>query len=142
MSKDKGKGQDKDHKVAEDVAEDEFDKFARCWGFKTRSKHWDTDTQNGFNEHRERITDAIMDGRATINGSEITYTNEDGNTATFKRPCGRALSTMDAYKDQQSMHKMYAFLGFISGVPDKTLAKYEGIDTKFLTSLGSLFMAG
>lgn len=125
-----------------DMAEEEFQRFADNWGFKTESRYWDQDTVDGFNEHKERVVNAIVDGRATLDGGLLSYTPEDGGELVFKRPNGRGLLAMDSHKDQQSMHKLFQFIGSMTGTNPKVLANYEGRDLKFVMAVSSLFLGG
>lgn len=131
--------------VAREVAENEFNRFCDDMDIDRDLSKMDEDDTKGFNDNKELIVIAIMDGRLVLNDdSEPVYTPKRGNAAsplTFREPTGATFMAMDRKKSGQDVGKMIALMDEITRSPPGTCSRLKGVDFKIARSIVTLFLA-
>jgi hypothetical protein len=89
-----------------------------------------------------------MAGRIEVSGTSLKYTISDfspegykGEVLTLKRPGGHAFSSMDDFKEKQSIHKLLAYFTAMTGKDVKYFSKLDTKDWKFVNSIANLFLS-
>jgi hypothetical protein len=62
-------------------------------------------------------------------------------TVTIKRPIGNAFSSMDSFKERESVHKLHGYMSAMTGKEVKYFSKIDVIDWKFFNDIASLFLS-
>ena len=132
-------------KVVLEQAEAEFAKFADEWDIDDNVEAMSGEDRDSFNQVRARIIRQIMNGSAVIDGDgNVTYTlkHPKGSVAeiAFRVPGGEAYMAMDKFKDRQSIHKLYAFMGSMTKQPPALFSNMDGRDIKFCQGVALLFL--
>lgn len=133
-------------KVAKEVAEQEFQRFADSFEIDTNVDAMPADDAASFKSQRDRIVAQIVKGRATVgDGGNIIFrarraADNEEIELTFRVPTGDAYIRMDNHKDRESVHKMFSFLGSMTGQPPKLFSALDGRDTRFCMGIASLFL--
>lgn len=135
-------------KVAKEVAEQEFARFASTWDIFTDEESMSQEDKDTFRPLKEKIVRAISRGAAVVSddGKQIIYTPQhmaqggDVSPITFNIPKGAAYIGMDSFKDRQSMHKLYSFMSEMTARPAKFFANMDGRDCKFCQAVTALFL--
>ena len=86
---------------------------------------------------------AIRSGRLVIDDDGIpTFTPTKNNVAPirFNEPTGATLIAADKFGDNQKLHKLYAMLAEMAGVPSNTFSKLAMSDLKEVLAVGGLFL--
>ena len=134
-------------RVAPEVAQMEFDRFAREWDIDSDLGAMSLEDKASFESQKNRIIKEICAGQATI--------DDDGNVSyTLKHPKeGSALvelifkvtrgnkAVMDQYKERELMHKTMAYIGTLVGQPPKVMFGLDPRDQKFGEAIAVLFLA-
>jgi hypothetical protein len=133
-------------KVSEEVAEQDFERFAEYWDIDTETETMSPEDRDSFEGQKSRILRAIKNGRAAIgDDGKLTYKLREPigeyESLTFKLPRGDAFISMDKHKERQSMHKIQTLIAGMTGVPSSLLSRLNGIDMKFGMGVASLFLA-
>lgn len=129
------------------VAENDFNRWAEAWDIDTDREYMDAEDREDFDNMRTRMIRAIQRGRLVISetADEVTQSLHRplGETAevTYRIPSGSAWLTMDQHKEKQGMHKMFSYLGSMTGLPYKTFSNMDGRDLKLAQQVAALFMA-
>lgn len=131
--------------VAREVAENEFNRFCDDMDIDRDLSKMDEDDTKGFNDNKELIVNAIMDGRLVLNDdSEPVYTpkrGKDSNPLTFREPTGATFMAMDRKKSGQDVGKMIALMDEITRSAPGTCSRLKGVDFKVARSIVTLFLA-
>ena len=131
--------------VAREVAEEEFNRFCDDMDIDRDLSKMDEDDTKGFNDNKDLIVNAIMDGRLVLNDdSEPVYTPKRGkqdNPLTFREPTGATFMAMDRKKSGQDVGKMIALMDEITRSAPGTCARLKGVDFKVARSIVTLFLA-
>lgn len=132
--------------VARDVAESEFDRFCDSMDIDHDTSKMTEEDAKGFNEQKEYVVKAIMDGRLVIASDgkpEYTPSHEDSprNTLVFHEPNGGTYAAMDRQKSGNDVGKMLALMDAMTKSAPGTCAKLTGIDFKTSRALTVLFLA-
>jgi len=136
-------GQDK--KVALEVAEADFERFALAWDLDTEVEEFTLEDKDEFLEHRRKIVRQIRGGRAAINeAGDIVYQLFDPvGTLTevlIRRPKGTHFMAMDKEKDGRNISKMIQFVSASINQLPGIIKKMDGVDVKFLQAVYMLFL--
>ncbi len=131
--------------VAREVAENEFNRFCDDMDIDRDLSKMDEDDTKGFNDNKELIVNAIMDGRLVLNDdSEPVYTpkrGKDSNPLTFREPTGATFMAMDRKKSGQDVGKMIALMDEITRSAPGACSRLKGVDFKVARSIVTLFLA-
>ena len=132
-------------KIALEVAEAEFAKFIDEWDIDANVDAMSGEDRESFEQQQSRIVRQIVKGAAVIDADgSITYTlkHPKGSTTevVFRVPGGDAYMAMDKFKERQSMHKLYAFMGVMTKLPPAIFGNMDGRDIKFCQGVTLLFL--
>lgn len=132
--------------VAEDVALDDFERFAECMDLDLDVSQMDADDLAGLAKQKSRIIKAMRIGALVISeNGEAVYTPQNPRTKnkdplTFRERSGASLMAMDGKKKGHDAAKTYAVMADITGVPAGTFASMVGADIKVCEALFALLM--
>ena len=132
-------------KIALEVAEAEFDRFAEAWDIDADTAAMDDKDREAFEQHKRKMVRKIISGLLVINddGNPVyTLIVPLGETAnvTFNIPNGAAYVAMDKYKDRETVRKMNAFMGSATKLPPASFSNMNGRDVKVCQAIFALFM--
>ncbi len=132
-------------KIALEVVEKEFERFAAEWDIDSNSAGMSDEDRESFEPHKKRIVRGIQEGYIVIgDDGDPTYTlrkpKGETTTITFYVPSGAAYMEMDKYKDRQLVHKMNAFMGSMTKQAPAFFSNMDGRDLKVCQAVVALFM--
>lgn len=133
-------------KVALEVAECEFDRFAECMDLDLDTTGMDAEDLTQMNKLKSRIVKAICAGSLIINDDgEAVYTPQNKKSKhsepiTFHERSGASLMAMDGKKKGQDVAKTYAVMADMCKVHQSVFAGLVGIDVKVCEALFALLM--
>lgn len=134
--------------VAEDLAEQEFQRFADAMDLDIDPKGMDDDDRAAFKHAKRRFIQSMMIGKLVVDekGQPI-YTpsgngapNEDLKPITFREPSGASLMAMDSKKKDHSVEKTMAFMADQTGESPSRFAKMPNRDLKICMAVSGLFL--
>lgn len=135
---------DTKEKVAKEVAEAEFERFADVMDLDLDPADMDEDDKKGLTQQRNRVVSAIQSGALVINESgEPVFTpvrTPGVEPLTFHEPTGASLMAMDRKKKTEDVGKMYALMGEITKTHANTFAKMKMSDLKVCQAVTTLFL--
>jgi len=132
-------------KVALEVAEQEFARFASEMDLDVDESEMTREDLDSFLPRKRRIVRAIMKGHLVFNeDAEPVFTPQKGDRSplTFYEWEGKDLSAMDKAKENETNEKQNAFLARWTKTHPERFEKMKGRDYKVCTALSSLFLAG
>lgn len=135
----------KEEKVAREMAELEFDRFASAWRLDTEVETMDDEDAEDFLNAKRRIVLAIIRGDASVNDDgDIIYNLFEPvgvlEQVTMKRPRGMAWKHTDKSKEGKLVGKTnHLIAAGINQLP-MILTKMDGIDYKFMLAVYNLFL--
>ena len=136
-------------KISDDVAAAEFVSYCEANDIDYDEKQMDEDDQKDFLAIKKRFIKACKQGRVIVEGQSVIYTNSDfspkgyaGEKVKIFRPGGHAFSSMDGFKDTQSIHKLQAFCSAMTSKEVKYFSKLDISDWRFYRDIATLFFAG
>ena len=133
-------------KVAKEVAEVEFERFAEAMDLDLDESYMDADDLAGFVKQKSRVIRAIQRGHLVVNDSgEAVYTpyregSKHKEPITFHERTGASIMAMDGKKKGHDAAKMYAVLADMCRVSPKTFAGLVGEDVKVCEALFAFLM--
>lgn len=132
--------------IAQEVAEEEFQKFVDSWEINLTPKS--QEEKIDIEGLKEKVIDAIKRGRLIVNDDEtLNYSisrtpKKNGQIITIKRPVGSTYWEVDRYKEQQNAKKTDAVLAAMTNHDIQFFSDIGGIDQKPLKAIMMLFLAG
>tara|TARA_R110000744_G_scaffold333450_1_gene438839 strand:+ start:108 stop:515 length:408 start_codon:yes stop_codon:yes gene_type:complete len=131
-------------KIAKEVAEQEFTRFAESMDLDINPAGMDAEDKKGFDQQKDRIISAIQSGSLVINDSgEPVFTpqrTKDADAITFHEPTGASLMAMDRKKKTEDIGKLYASMGEITRTHASTFSKMKMPDLKVCMAITTLFL--
>lgn len=131
-------------KIAKEVAEAEFDRFAEAMDLDVDPADMDEEDKKSFEQQRQRVVKAIQSGSLVINeNGEPVFTpqrTKDAEPLTFHEPTGASLMAMDRKKKTEDIGKLYATMGDITKTHASTFSKMPMGDLKICMALVTLFL--
>jgi len=136
-------------KIAVEVAESEFQRFADEWCLDDDTASMEEEDRQSFDGLRRRLVRSIVDGSLVVNGAEdgttLTYQLERSEfeslaEITFKVPKGDAVLSWDKFKDRQSIHKLNAFMGAMVNQNPMIFSRMDARDLKVCQAVAQLFL--
>lgn len=124
-----------------------FDEFVTNWKIKNDVSRFKPEDVETFNQAKERIMDAIIDGRFEIVDTQtIKYTfafpeELDCKSIEIRRPRGATYMQADSGGKDDAMKKMFLMLGEMTKKNASFYSKVDGVDIKVLTSITTLFFS-
>ena len=137
--------------IDQETANEEFDRLCDLWELDNEESNMKEDEKIDFSRLKTQIIKSIRRGRLCVLEDEsIEYTisdktknkNKSGQKLIINRPNGATYSSMDRYKDGQSIHKLNAVLASMTGHAPEFFSDIDGIDLKPLQAIVNLFLAG
>ena len=130
--------------LAREVAEQQFDKFCDDFDIDRDTDKMKEKDAEGFNEEKEVLIAAFMDGRLELNeNSEPVYKPKRPgfpNPLTFREPSGADLMAMDRKKSGEDVGKMFAMMDAVTKSAPGACSKLKGPDFKVAKAIMVLFM--
>ena len=133
-------------KIALEVAEAEFDRFADCMGLDVDTTDMDPEDRTALNKQKGRIIRAVQSGALVFNeDGEAIYTpqhkrSKNKDPLTFHERTGASLMAMDGKKKGHDVAKTYAVLADMCKVHPSTFAGLVGSDIKVCEALFAFLM--
>ncbi len=128
-------------KVALEVAEAEFTRFAEAMDLDLDKSKMDADDQKSLAEVKAKVLRAMEDGRLVIDEKgQPVFTPHSGAAITFYEPTGASFMAMDSKKKGQDIAKMYAVMADMTHVDAKVFATMANRDLKVCQAVVSLFL--
>ena len=133
-----------ENKVAKEVAEQDFERFADAMDLDVDTSKMDEDDRKGFQVQKDRIVSAICSGALYVNDNgEPVFTpqrTKDAGEITFHEPDGAALMAMDRKKKTEDIGKLYATMGEMTKTSAKTFSVMKMADLKVCMAISTLFL--
>lgn len=130
--------------LAREVAEQQFYKFCDDFDIDRNTEKMKPEDAEGFNEQKEILIAAFMDGRLELNdASEPVYKPKRPgfpNPLTFHEPSNADLMAMDRKKSGEDVGKMVAMMDAVTKSLPGTCSKLKGPDRKVAQAIMVLFM--
>ena len=136
----------KEPKVSNELAEQDFERFADMMDLDLDTSGMDSDDITQFTKLKKRIIRAIEKGAMIINDSgEAVYTPQNAKTKhkdalTFHERTGASLMAMDGKKKNYDVTKTYAVMADMCKVHPNVFAGQVGLDAKICEALFALLM--
>jgi len=133
-------------KMAPEVAEAEFTRFAELWDIDVDETSMSEDDLEGFEKLKRPLVRGFAGGWVTLDDEGILTValrhskNVDYDTLSLD-PSKADVLSMDKYKDRQNQHKIKAYMGTMARKPVKLLAGIDPRDEKYLRGAILLFLA-
>lgn len=135
-------------KIDKETAKNEFCRYCESNGIEHEESAMSDEEKDTFKDIKKRFLDACMAGRVEVDGTTLKYTLSNfspegfgGKVFVIKRPSGHAFSSMDGWKEKESVHKLVGFMSAITGQELKTFSKIDIFDWKFVSSIATLFLS-
>jgi hypothetical protein len=134
-----------DAKMVPEAAEEEFNRFAREWDLDLNVPDMSDEDRKSFEDQKRRLLRQIEAGRLVVDTAGVlVYTLQqprgEVKEIPFRIPSGSAYMAMDRGKDGQSIRKLNAFLGEMTGLGPTIFANMDGRDVKVCQAVVSLFL--
>jgi hypothetical protein len=131
-------------KIAKEVAEVEFLRFADCMDLDIDLASMDEDDKKEFEKQKDRIISSIQNGNLVINenGEPVFTPKRSGESKpiTFFEPSGATLMAMDRKKKAEDIGKMYALMGDMTKTDSSTFSKMKMGDLKICLAITTIFL--
>lgn len=130
-------------KVARDVAEAEFQKFAEAMYLDVDPEGLDADDRKGLEAGKRAFVRACMDGLLTVNsnGEPVFTPQTGGDPITFHEPKGAAIMARDSKKTGHDQAKLVATMVAMTDVKEERFKAMPGRDFKTCEAITILFLA-
>lgn len=132
-------------KFGRDVAEQAFEQFCVEMDIDHDVSKMDEKDAEGFNENKELIISAFMDGRLQFNENqepELTcQRSKIDKPLVFREPSAADYMAMDRKKEGQDVGKMISLMDSVTRTANGTCSKLKGRDFKIAKAIMTLFMA-
>lgn len=132
-----------EQKIATEVAEAEFQRFAEAMDLDTNVERMDEEDKTAFNNQKRRVVRAIEDGNLVVDDKgQPVFTPQLGDTTpiTFYEPTGASLMSMDKKKANENVAKVFGTLGDMTKTSAGRFAALKGRDVKVCQALYLLFL--
>ena len=133
-----------EQKIADEVAESEFERFADAMDLDVHPKGIDAEDQKSLDDLRRKIVGAIGRGSLVIDEKgQPVFSPQlgDREPITFYEPSGATLTSMDQRKKGQDIAKMMVTLAAQTKQPVTRFSNMAGRDIKICQALITLFLA-
>lgn len=131
--------------VAQEVAEQEFDRFVDAMRLDVDPAGWDDEDKKSFTDSRNKILAAMRTGSLVIDErGQPSYTPSYGDNTqpvVFYRPTGATLMAMDGRKKGHDQAKLLAAMADMTRENASRFAKMDLYDLKVCQSVMLLFLA-
>lgn len=135
-----------EQKVATEVAEQEFARWAESMDLDFDPKGWTDDEKRKFRDQKNRLIRSIERGHLVIetDGRMVfrPQASDDDSPITFSEPNGGMLSEMDSKKETATQARGRALIAAVTGQNEVRFATMAMRDFKICDTIVSLFLAG
>ena len=132
-------------KIAEEVAEQEFERFAFAMDLDTNIEKMGEEAAGGFTALRRVVTRAMQRGSVVIDESgQAVFTpqyDKDTTPLTFYVSDGSVLTSMDKKKDSEHVMKKFMAMGVMTKTSAGRFSTMDVRDLKICQALYLLFLA-
>ena len=132
--------------VDPETAEKEFNRLLQLWGIEDDIEDLEDDEIKIFGGIKRKLIKNLMHGSMVIEENGIVgYTlqqpkNEAFTKLALKPATGNAYMAMDKYKTHEGIHRLYAYLGSLSGLPVSVFSNMNNLDVNFCINIATLFL--
>lgn len=132
-------------KIAKEVAEAEFDRWAEEMDLDLDVSEMDAEDVTAFTKQKRRILKGIERGNVVVNDKgEMVFTpirsDWDDEPITFHEHTGSSLMALDGKKKNQDVRKSFAVMANMTKKHPSVFAKLRGSDAKTAMAIFSLLM--
>ncbi len=130
-------------KVAPEVAQQEFERFAEAMDLDLDPKGMDAEDRKSFETAKRRFLTAVEDGRLVVNDTgEPVYTPQKGDTSpiTFFEPTGGTMMAMDLKKAGHDVTKGLAAMADMTKQDIKRYHNMSNRDLRVCQAISVLFL--
>lgn len=131
--------------MPEDMAKEEFERFADAMDIDTDVDSMDDDDAQAFRGLVRKIIVPIMAGRLTVNDdgepSLSVQTDDGAKLLKFAEPTGAVLMATDGGKKNAHVAALNRMMGQITGQSPAFFAKMKARDYKVCSAITTLFLA-
>lgn len=130
-------------KVAREVAEAEFEKFAELMWLDVNPEGLDADDKKHLETAKRSFVRACMDGFLSVNssGEPVLKPQAGGDPITFHEPKGEAIMARDSKKQGHDQAKLVATMVKMTGETEERFKAMVGRDFKVCEAITILFLA-
>lgn len=135
---------DRKPKVAEEVAQAEFERFCETMDLDIDQAHMDAEDKASLEDARRRIVRAMMRGKLVVNndGEPVLSPSDGGESITFRQLKGAHYMAIDKKKVGHNVERTHAMLAEQTRQSPQRFANMDGPDYKVCTAIITLFVAG
>jgi hypothetical protein len=134
----------KEQKVATEMAEQEFERFAEAMDLDLDPKGMDDEDKKSFEQFRRRVVAALESGHVEVNenGEPVVHprTTEDKTPIVFREPTGATIMAMDQKRKDHDVAKQMAMLAAMTGRNPGFFATMGNRDLKLCNAILLLFL--
>lgn len=133
-----------DQKIATEVAESEFERFAEAMDFDLDAKGMTEEDRTAFAATKHTIVHSMERGDLVIDDKgQPLFTPQLGDTSTitFFEPSGSTLMAMEHKKKGQDVSKMFTALGEMTKTSAQRFAAMKQRDLRVCLALATLFLS-
>lgn len=133
-----------DVKVAREIAEQEFERFADSMDLDVSLEGLDDEDRRGLERQRRTLVDAIVAGTLTIDeAGQPVYSPREGNQSplTFREPTGAVMMAADQRKKGQDVAKLYTMMAAMTQQPPQRFAHMKRRDLRVCEAIAVLFLS-
>ena len=135
--------------MSEELAENEFARWAEENDINTDTASMNDDEKNSFDGMKKKVVKSISLGQTVVNDEgnlEITLGKNNpegykGSVLTFKAPSAQAYLGIDNFKANQNVHRMVAVMSAMTGKDISYFSKICNKDFKLFMVIATFFLA-
>ena len=135
----------KKNKIERTVAEKDFIDWCEVNCIDCDTTAMKEDDKEQFENLKEPIIKACMDGRLTFDGRKVKYIisdfteNFNGKEIVIGRPSGKTFMSMDGNRDTQQVRKLQCAMAEMCGQEVVFFSKIDVLDWKVFQAFATLF---
>ena len=130
--------------VARELAEQDFDRFARIMRIDMDTTGLDENDKRGKTDDKRIFINAVIEGSLTVDAEgvpEFTPVDSDStDLIRWPRAKGAAYAAMDKKKETAPMSKMFSSMAAITRTSEPTFVNMNMSDLKVCMAIWSLFL--
>ena len=135
-----------ENKIALEVAEQEFNRFASAMDLDINTEGMSADEKRDFTVQRDRLVKAVQSGALVVNDDgEPVFTpqraGDDVKPITFHEPTGASYLAMDRKKVGEDMAKLFSTMADVTKTSSGIFSKMKNSDLKVCMAIITLFLA-
>lgn len=132
-------------KVSQEVAEEEFGRWAEAWDIDTETGAMADDDREVFKDMAARLRRKIRHGDLAIDEEgnprfQPKFSGPDAPELTFRIPTGADRLGWDKYKERENVHRIFSSLATMTGQTSAHFSKMDGRDLKVAEAIALLYL--